>query len=288
MKCITSLDLATVANLYAQLSGVLAGFALTAVFIVVSHFLGGAPPTGRREEALNKAVPVLLSALVGLIFTSFTYCLAAADGKDTGRALVEHLTAGVGFSVSGALLIFATVLLLESVLTHAAVDHGRRLLGLCAPLPMFALLCNGVYAYGKAYYGAVPGWLGLLIASLLLLLLGMSVVGYAAYRLPGLDRVRLEGDRVTRWIAGGGLSVVVACALLVSCTVALGGDDCPVPITVVVAVMVAGFLATVSLSVCLFLSRPPRPVTPVPAQVPAPPANPAIGPAASGQQGPET
>ncbi|MFF1497184.1 hypothetical protein [Streptomyces sp. NPDC058304] len=276
MDCTNSpLDFTQVANLYAQLSGTLAGFALAAVFIVVSHLLGGAPPVGRREEALDKAVPVLLSALLGLILTSLAYCIIASDGQNTGRAIVEHDVAGVAFSVSGAMLIFAAILLLESVLPHTAADHGRRLLGQCAPLPMFTLLCNGVYEYGRAYYTTVPGWLGLLIAGLLVLLLGVSVVGYIAYGRPGLDGVRLAGDGATRGIAGGGLAVVTVCVLLVSCTVALGGSGCPVPMAGVVAVMVAGFLAAVGLSVWLFLTRPPRPVIPVPAPVPAPASAPA-------------
>ncbi|MFZ3468367.1 hypothetical protein ACODT3_35420 [Streptomyces sp. 4.24] len=42
------------------------------------------------------------------------------------------------------MLTFAAVLFLKSVLPHTAVDHGRRLLNQYAPLPMFALLYNGV------------------------------------------------------------------------------------------------------------------------------------------------
>ncbi|WP_405533016.1 hypothetical protein OG592_37545 [Streptomyces avidinii] len=271
MDCTKStLDLTQVANLYAQLSGTLAGFALAAVFIVVSHLLSSAPPAGRREEALSKAIPVLLSALLGLILTALAYCIIAADGKNTGRAIVEHVVAGLAFSVSGAMLIYAAVLLLESVLPHTAVDHGRRLLGQCAPLPMFALLCNGVYEYGKVYYRTVPGWLGLLIAGLLVVLLGASVLGYIAYGRPGLDGVRLTGDATTRGIAGGGLTAVTLCVLMVSYTVSLGGSGCSVPMAGVVAVMVAGFLAAIGLSVWLFLTRPPHPVTPVPAPAPAP------------------
>ncbi len=42
-------------------------------------------------------------------------------------------------------------------------DGFRRCmgLGLLAPLPMFGLLCEGVYAYGAEEYGGrASGWLG--------------------------------------------------------------------------------------------------------------------------------
>ncbi|MFF1442515.1 hypothetical protein [Streptomyces sp. NPDC058295] len=66
----------------------------------------------------------------------------------------------VGFSVAGALLIFAAVLLIEGVLPYDPIHYARRLLGQCVPLPVFALLCDAGYADGKAYYGgrSPSGW----------------------------------------------------------------------------------------------------------------------------------
>lgn len=259
------LEMQSVAGLYSQLSGVLAGFALTAVFIVVAHFLGEAAPTGRREEALGQALPALLAALLGLVFTSLTYCVVAADRDNPGRALFEHLVAGVGFSVSGALVIFAAVLLIEGVLPYDPVHYARRLLGQCAPLPIFALLCNGAYAYGKAVHdGQAPGWLGVLIAVLLSVVLAVSVLGYAVYGRPGLDGIRMTGDGATRTIAAGGLSVVTVCLLSVVTTMEVAGTGCSAPIGAVVAVLLCGFLAALGLCGWLFLTRPPRPTPPVP------------------------
>ncbi|GAA0303064.1 hypothetical protein GCM10009540_22920 [Streptomyces turgidiscabies] len=260
-----------VAGLYSQLSGVLAGFALTAVFIVISHFLGEAAPTGRREEALGQALPALLAALLGLIFSSLTYCVVAADGGNRGRVLFEHVVAGVGFSVAGALLIFAAVLLIEGVLPHDPVHYARRLLGQCAPVPIFALLCEGAYAYGKAYYGGrAPGWLGVLIALLLALVLAVSVLGYAAYGRPGLDGIRVAGGGATRTISVSGLSIVAMCLLSVLTTMGLADTGCSVPIGAVVAVLFCGFLAAVGMCVWLFVTRPARPTVPVPAPTRAP------------------
>ncbi|UIX32336.1 hypothetical protein [Streptomyces sp. GQFP] len=261
----------TVAELYSQLSGVLAGFALTAVFIVVSHFLGEAAPTGRREETLGQALPALLAAMLGLVFSSLTYCVVAADGDNPGRALLEHVVAGVGFSVAGALLIFAAVLLIEGVLPYDRVHYARRLLGQSAPLPMFALLCEGAYAYGKAYYGGqAPGWLGALIVLLLSLVLAVSALGYAAYGRPGLDGVRVTGGTAIRTIAVSGLSIVTVCLLSVVTMMGLAGTGCSVPVGAVVTVLLCGFFTAVGLSVWLFVTRPARPVVPVPAPTRAP------------------
>ncbi|MDX3133362.1 hypothetical protein PV367_27090 [Streptomyces europaeiscabiei] len=261
-----TLDVQTVAELYSQLSGVLAGFALAAVFIVISHFLGEAAPTGRREEALGQALPALLAALLGLVLSSLTYCVVAADGDNPGRALFQHVVAGVGFSVAGALLIFATVLLIEGVLPYDPVHYARRLLGQCVPLPIFALLCDGAYAYGKAYNGGrAPGWLGALIVLLLSSVLAVSVLGYAAYGRPGLDRIRVTGGGATRAIAVSGLSIVTVCLLSVVTTMGLAGTGCSVPIGAVVTVLLCGFLAAVGLCAWLFVTRPARPTAPVPA-----------------------
>ncbi|MGW2616207.1 hypothetical protein [Streptomyces sp. NPDC001500] len=256
----------TVAELYSQLSGVLAGFALTAVFIIISHFLGEPPPTGRREGVLDHALPVLLAALLGLVFSSLTYCVVAADGDNPGRALFEHLVAGIGFSVAGALLVLAAVLLIEGVLPYDPVHYARRLLGQCAPLPMFALLCDGAYAYGKAYHGGrAPGWLGILIAVLLSSLLAVSALGYAAYGRPALDGIRVTGGGATRTIAVHGLSVVTLCLVGVVATMGLARRGCSVPEGAVVAILLCGFLAAVGLCVWLFVTRPARPTAPVPA-----------------------
>ncbi|UXY29463.1 hypothetical protein [Streptomyces sp. HUAS TT20] len=261
-----SLDVRTVSELYSQLSGVLAGFALAAVFIVISHYLGEAQPTGRREEALGQALPALLAALLGLVFSSLTYSIVAADGDNRDRAQFEYLVAGVGFSVAGALLIFAAVLLIEGVLPYDPVHYARRLLGQGAPLPMFALLCDGAYAYGKAYYGGrVPGWLGVLIVLLLSLMLAVSVLGFAAYGRPGLDGSRVTGGGDIRTIAVSVLSIVTVCLLGVVATKGLADTRCAVRIGAVVAVLLCGFLAAVGMCVWFFVTRPARPTAPVPA-----------------------
>ncbi|MET9464550.1 hypothetical protein ABZY44_06925 [Streptomyces sp. NPDC006544] len=277
-----ALDVQSVAELYSQLSGVLAGFALTAVFIVISHYLGEGVPTGRRQEALDQALPALLAALLGLIFSSLTYCAVAADGDNHGRALFEHVVAGVGFAVAAALLVLATVLLVEGVLPYDPVHYARRLLGQCAPLPIFALLSNGAYAYGKAYNdGKAPGWLGALIVLLLSLVLAASVLGYAAYGRPRLDRIRVTGGGVTRTIAVSGLSIVTVCLLSVVTTMGITGTGCSVPVGAVVAALLVGFLAALGLSIWLFVTRPVRPPDPAPAppQTPAPTPAPGPGPA---------
>jgi hypothetical protein len=267
-----SLDVEAVAQLYSQLSGVLAGFALTAVFIVISHFLGEATPSGRQEQSLSQALPALLAALLGLVLSSLTYCVVAADGENPGRALFEHIVAGVGFSVSGALLIYATVLFIEGVLPYDSVHYARRLLGQCIPLPVFTLLCNGTYAYGKASNGGrAPAWLGMLIALLLSVVLATSVLGFAAYGHPGLDRVRVTGDRVIKAIAVSGLLTVALCLLSVEVTMGIASDGCSLPISAAVAVTLAGFFAVLALSVWLFLTRPARPPVTAP-PIPAPTA----------------
>ncbi|MBK3581883.1 hypothetical protein JHN63_50725, partial [Streptomyces sp. MBT65] len=182
---------------------------------------------------------------------------------DAGHLVLEQRPAGVGFCVAGALLIFAAVLLIEGVLPYDPVHYARRLLGQCAPLPIFALLCDGAYAYGKAAHdGRAPGWLGALIALLLTLVLAVSVLGFAAYGRPGLDGIRVTGGGGTRTIAVGGLSVVTLCLLGVVTTMGVADTGCSVPVGAVVAILLCGFLAALGLCAWLFLTRPPRPAAP--------------------------
>ncbi|MFJ4931680.1 hypothetical protein [Streptomyces sp. NPDC088736] len=201
--------------------------------------------------------------------SSLTYCVVAADADNPGRALFEHIVAGVGFSISGALLIYATVLFIEGVLPYDPAHYARRLLGQCIPLPVFALLCDGSYAYGKASHGGqAPSWLGILIACLLSAVLAVSALGFAAYSRPGLDRVRMTGDGAVKTIAVSGLSIVATCLLSVVMTMGTAGKGCSVPVSVAVTVTFSGFLAAIALSAWLFLTRPtrtPAPTTPIPA-----------------------
>ena len=265
-----TLDVQTVAELYSQLSGVLAGFALAAVFIVISHFLGEAAPTGRREEALGQALPALLAALLGLVLSSLTYCVVAADGDNPGRALFQHVVAGVGFSVAGALLIFATSCSSRACCPTTPFTTRGACSGSACPCRFSRSCATARTPTARRTTGGGPGWLGALIVLLLSSVLAVSVLGYAAYGRPGLDRIRVTGGGATWAIAVSGLTIVTVCLLSVVTTMGLAGTGCSVPIGAVVTVLLCGFLAAVGLCVWLFVTRPARPTAPVPAPTRAP------------------
>ncbi|GAA3539527.1 hypothetical protein [Kribbella ginsengisoli] len=111
-----SFDIAATAGLYSALTGVLAGFAFTALILVPSLVLS----TGRRlgEEVaghIADAARVLVSAFLALVLASINYAVLGGEPTSGGRAAAGELLAGVGLAVAAILMIYAIVLTLETV-----------------------------------------------------------------------------------------------------------------------------------------------------------------------------
>ncbi|MDL5158758.1 hypothetical protein [Actinomycetospora termitidis] len=139
------IEFSQVAELYAQLAGVLAGFAFAALIAIASVRLAGNSP---YEESITAAYRPLMCSFFGLVAASLNYSIVAGMKERNGLASAIEATAGVSFCAAGCLLIFSIFVTLDSVETgrkirnenaDKAVSLVRRLLVAVIP-PLFVIL----------------------------------------------------------------------------------------------------------------------------------------------------
>jgi hypothetical protein len=102
------LDYSQIASLYSQLAGVLAGFAFTAVTVVVTVRV----EAKKHGRSFDNALRPLISGFLGLILTSLNYAAIAGDKTRGARSTLLEIIAGIGFAASALLLIYAVLLML--------------------------------------------------------------------------------------------------------------------------------------------------------------------------------
>lgn len=112
-------DLSGTASDYSKLAGLLAGFAFSSFFIVVVRRLDL-----KTIGAIAHVAELLLATFVCLVLTSLNYAVLAGepliDDRSTGRATSAAVIAGVGFIMSGVLLLYALIVALD------AADESSR------------------------------------------------------------------------------------------------------------------------------------------------------------------
>lgn len=254
-----SFDIGVTSGLYAGLTGVLAGFSFTAVVIGVTRFLDNPPLPPETKEKLIDAMPAMICSFLGLVITSLTYSAIAGDGTNTGRSTVEELIGGIAFSMSGSLMLFAIVQLMQVVAADDAAKNGRRALGQFIQLIGFAYICNGMDDYISANYPKdAPGWLYGIVYGLLFIFLVYAILGYAFYyRLHGRFRLASSPDAVAKRIPSAALVSVMAASVAVG-LVSSNGSACDTPPVIVpIIILVIAFVVNMGFSVWLFLTRPP-------------------------------
>ncbi len=111
-------DIAATASEYSKLAGLLAGFAFTALILVVTRHLAD-----REITPIAHVAESLLAAFAALILTSVNYALLAGEREAGPRAAAGEVFAGLGFVMAGVLLLYAVVTTLEGA--DAAGEPGR-------------------------------------------------------------------------------------------------------------------------------------------------------------------
>jgi hypothetical protein len=169
--CAPTFDVTASAALYAQLAGVLAGFAFFALISIVeraSHLNHGT--TRRSTEpstAVSHAVVALTCALLGLIISTVLYAVLSAEqavALVAGRASSEELLSGTAFAFSIMALLYAIVLLIPAA---GLVETTRRVTAVISiavpPLAMtFLGFASQDFAFAEMLYAhpntpSVPG-----------------------------------------------------------------------------------------------------------------------------------
>ncbi|WP_422733907.1 hypothetical protein ACN26Y_28710 [Micromonospora sp. WMMD558] len=180
-------DLPAVAGFYSQLAGVLAGFGFAGVVGLVTTQLGA----NHAAAGVVRSLGPLVSAFIGLVAASLDYALVAGEPVGSVRVASLQTVAGMGFSIAGAMLIYAVYILLCDLqddaprgrpLSIPAIKFLRSIIVSFLPTVLVLLMWSGVRDHliqtqGKAMFYGWPDWVALaaltstLLASLLLRLL---------------------------------------------------------------------------------------------------------------------
>jgi hypothetical protein len=111
------------AGLYSQFAGVLAGFAFTALILLLTARLTTAESTTRPAD-FSSSARVLVVTLLGLILTSFDYAIITGITASRMRLAVLENLAGVVFAISAVLLFYSVALTIDAVNGAAAVPDA--------------------------------------------------------------------------------------------------------------------------------------------------------------------
>lgn len=195
---VATFDHTATAALYSQLTGVLAGFAFTGFLIVATTLRLRHEPL--RQDAIDRALVLLLSAFLGLTMSSLGYALLAGEEAAPGRAAVEHVIAGAGFGASSLVLLLAIVELLRAMAPNIEAS-ARNVAGRYVPVVVLLYI-----ALGANDVASTEGftWSPLSIAAAIGVVL-LAIVATAGWRIIA-TRMRDE----VRYVGGIGLMIAVS------------------------------------------------------------------------------
>jgi hypothetical protein len=187
-RCLlVSFNITTTAGFYSQLAGLLAGFAFTALMFLAATRVS----SPNRGHAFADAIRVLIAAFLSLVLTSLDYAIFAGEPANSFNNIAsEEPIVGVGFAISGALVIYAIILTLDAAnrlvkwpsTNRPRVGTSTRhlLAAAIAPLLMYYILQAVQQDYEVARYGECHGRVPLdyFGEALLLAQLVVSWLGY--------------------------------------------------------------------------------------------------------------
>ena len=143
-------DYATAAGHYAELTGVLAGVAFTAL-VLFATLMSGKEEQPKHTQATARA---LLVAFLGLTMSTVSYATLAGDVLNPTSIADDEIYSAIGFSVSAMVLLYGVALLFESSRLHGLSVAARSLHRFSGTaLPLF-LLAN-VYGASVDYNNIV-------------------------------------------------------------------------------------------------------------------------------------
>jgi hypothetical protein len=105
-------DVIEIAKLQSAITGILAGFALTIIILLVER-QGGRSNTSKKSDQMRQAaIMVFVAMLYTTVLASLLYSINGAEMSNASRAFLLSVPPGFTFAVSVLLLIFGIVLLI--------------------------------------------------------------------------------------------------------------------------------------------------------------------------------
>ncbi|MBZ6475448.1 hypothetical protein [Streptomyces griseocarneus] len=242
--------------LYSNFSAILAGFAFTAVIVVIS--LTRERASGSGGDDLGETLTVGISSFFALSVTAVSYGSVVAASDDVYRTLLGSLLSGTSLAFSSLLLTLFIVLLLDSLVPGgSAAKYTRRVLTQFLPLLCFADLQGPLEAYLSAkFQDGAPISTRIVSGCFLVVLLAWSVGGFFIHRW-GFFVTRFSIPRSgARWMALGILCSCAAATTSAALYVNFTSQGAVVDVGFMMAITTLGFLGFLSFAVCTSLLEP--------------------------------
>lgn len=127
----------TSATLFAQFSGVMAGFAFTALVLILTfHREGGARAVRKSERQL--IATTFFVAFASLIFATLMYTAVGGETYLSDRAATETILADIGFFIAMLHVFLGLMLLMKQLAVVHASRLAETLAGVIVPITGYA------------------------------------------------------------------------------------------------------------------------------------------------------
>ena len=260
-------NIATEGTLFSGITGVLAGFAFTAIVLLLIAALDPTNPAYRLLHASGRA---LVGSFLGLLIMSALYAGEASSSVSCGLSISENTILSVGFVGVSLLYFYAIVLMLETAgtpqqeapaLSKGLVRLARfsRIAALVLPVLVLGMVYGATSDYTAIKYGADSGMTALAW-------LGVGVLAVQVTACFAALWITLRSKRPGRFAHGDpssstfpslfGLGLPIASAIVFVVIDTTGSETAVIAPALVAIILVVACTCTITATIYLTLTRP--------------------------------
>jgi hypothetical protein len=221
-------DYGTIAGLYSQLAGVLAGFAFVGIIALITT-----PPKSASGKFVVFSFAPLIASFIGLIATSLDYAIVAGEGEHNARGASLETVAGVGFCVAGNMLFYSILVLLRATTPNrgskkvlritTSVIRSSIVFGI-SPLVIF-LLYGGAADQEVHRYGRAAGFHTVDFVAYALVVVTFAVGAIATWRARKATIRRKIRQKMILALSISTIATSMVCVAGTSATMIFTGED---------------------------------------------------------------
>ena len=260
-------DVGTEGTLFSTITGVLAGFAFTAIVLLL---IAALDPTNHASSLLRACGRALVGSFFGLLIMSALYAGEASSSMSCGLSISENTILSGGFAGVSILYYYAIVLMLEAAGTPhrkepalaqglAGLARFGRITAFVVPVLVLGVVYDATSDYTAIKYGAdsgmtALGWLGIGLLALQVTVSFCTL--WITLRSKRAGRFAHGAPSSSMFPAFFGLGLPIASAiafLLIDTTESETAEIPPASIAVILAVACA---CTITATIYLALTRP--------------------------------
>jgi hypothetical protein len=130
-------DVIEIAKLQSAITGMLAGFALTVIILLIERRAVQSIVAKDQDALRQAAVMVFITILFTSTLASLLYAINGAEKENASRAFLLSVPPGFVFAVSIALLMYGVLLLLLAFKHDYVFDLAKRILWIVIVLSLF-------------------------------------------------------------------------------------------------------------------------------------------------------